>query len=87
MAGAVSDHGSEGRFNPVPITVPIRPIRSDARLSLLGFSSTGTVPFPQKHFALPPFPGVLEGSLRYREMTNPLPLPRVGGGVNAWVPV
>ena len=45
MAGAVSVHGSERPFDRVPVTVPIRPIHSDARLSLLGFFSIGTFPF------------------------------------------
>ena len=48
MAGAVSVHGSEGQFDLVPVTVPIRPIHSHAKLSLLGFFSIGTVPFPPR---------------------------------------
>ena len=46
MAGALLVHGSEEQFGLVPITVPIRPIHSDARLSLLGIFIIGTVPFP-----------------------------------------
>ena len=63
VAGTVSFHGSEGQFDPVPVTVPIRPIHSDARLSLLGFFSIGTVPSPEEHFAVTPYLGVLAGSL------------------------
>ena len=79
MAGAVSVHGNEGQFDPVLVTVPIRPTHSDARLSLLGFFSIGTVPFPHEHFAFTPSLGVPEGSLRYRELTNPLLVPGGGG--------
>ena len=39
-------HGGEGQIDPVPVTIRIRPIHSDARLSFLGFLSIGTVPFP-----------------------------------------
>ena len=81
MAGAVAVHGSEGQFDPVPVTVPIRPIHSDARLSLSGVFSIGTVPFPPRTLALTPFLGVLADSLHYGELTNPLPVPG-GGGVS-----
>ena len=86
MAGVVSVHGNEGQFDPVPDTVPVRPIHSDARLSLLGIFSMGTIPFPPKILYPHPFPEVVAGSSRYRELTNPLPVPW-GGGVNARVPV
>ena len=33
-------------YQSMAVTVPIRPIHSDAGLSLLGFLSIGTVPFP-----------------------------------------
>ena len=61
MAGNQAVHGTEGQFEPV--TVPIRPIHSDARLSLFGFFSIGTVPFPQEAFAVTLCLGVLAGSL------------------------
>ena len=87
MAGAVSVHGSEGQFDPLLVTVPIRPIHSDARLSLLGFFSIGIVPFHPQTLCHHPLSGVPAGSLRYRELTNPPPVPGGGGGANASVPV
>ena len=57
MAGTVSVHGSEGRFDLVPVRVPIKPIHSDARLSLLGFFSIGTVPYPPRTLCRHPLSG------------------------------
>ena len=48
MAGAMSVDGNEGHSDPVPVSVLIRPIQSHARLSLFGFFSIGTVPFPRE---------------------------------------
>ena len=57
MAGVVSVPGSEGQFDPVTVTVPIRPIHSDARLSLLDFFNLGTVPFPPETLCRHPLLG------------------------------
>ena len=86
MVRTISVHGSEGQFHPVPVTVPISPIHSNARLSLLGFFSIGTVPFPPGTLRRHPVSGVLIASLRYREFTNPLTV-LGGGGVIASVAV
>ena len=46
MAGAAPVHGNEGQFDPLPVTIQIRPIRSGSRLSLLVIFSIDTLPFP-----------------------------------------
>ena len=57
MAGTVSVHMAVKGIDPVLVTVPIRPIHSDARLSLLGFFTIGTVPFPLETLCRHPLSG------------------------------
>ena len=58
LAGAISVHGSEGLFDPVRVTVPIRPIHYNARLSLLGFFHHWHRPLsPRNTLPSPPFWG------------------------------
>ena len=79
MAGTVSLHGSEGQFEPG--TVPIKPIHSDARLSLLGFFSIGTVPFPPGTLCRHPLSGGPGRLFMIQGVDQPSPCTG-GGGVS-----